>query len=111
MIDAYAESHEVREISIGDYVLNGGEVAALAIVESVIRLLPGFMGNPASLVEESHEDGLLEYPVYTKPAVGAVTRSPPCCCPVITVRSRPGAMTRQYAAQPIAAPTSCTRAG
>ena len=69
VIDAYAESHEVREISIGDYVLNGGEVAALAIVESVIRLLPGFMGNPASLVEESHEDGLLEYPVYTKPAV------------------------------------------
>src|SRR6478735_6792261 len=59
---------EVREISIGDYVLNGGEVAALAITEAVVRLLPGFMGNPDSLVEESHEDGLLEYPVYTKPA-------------------------------------------
>ncbi len=59
---------EVREISIGDYVLNGGEVAALAIIEAVVRLLPGFMGNPESLVEESHEDGLLEYPVYTKPA-------------------------------------------
>ena len=58
----------VREISLGDYVLNGGEVAALAITEAVVRLLPGFMGNAESLVEESHEDGLLEYPVYTKPA-------------------------------------------
>ena len=58
----------MREISLGDYVLNGGEVAALAITEAVVRLLPGFMGNPESLVEESHEDGLLEYPVYTKPA-------------------------------------------
>lgn len=59
---------EVREVSIGDYVLNGGEVAALAITEAVVRLLPGFMGNAASLVEESHEGGLLEHPVYTKPA-------------------------------------------
>ena len=58
----------VREISLGDYVLNGGEVAALAIIEAVVRLVPGFMGNAESLVEESHEDGLLEYPVYTKPA-------------------------------------------
>jgi len=67
-IDHAASIANVREISIGDYVLNGGEVAALAITEAVIRLLPGFMGNPDSLVEESHEDGLLEYPVYTKPA-------------------------------------------
>jgi tRNA (guanine37-N1)-methyltransferase len=59
---------EVREVSLGDYVLNGGEVAALAIIEAVIRLLPGFMGNAESLAEESHENGLLEYPVYTKPA-------------------------------------------
>jgi tRNA (guanine37-N1)-methyltransferase len=58
----------VREVSLGDYVLNGGEVAALAIIEAVVRLLPGFMGNAASLAEESHgDDGLLEYPVYTKP--------------------------------------------
>jgi tRNA (guanine37-N1)-methyltransferase len=49
-------------------VLNGGEVAALVVVEAVVRLLPGFMGNPESLAEESHgEAGLLEYPVYTKP--------------------------------------------
>ena len=49
-------------------MLNGGEVAALAIIEAVVRLLPGFLGNAESLAEESHEDGLLEYPVYTKPA-------------------------------------------
>jgi tRNA (guanine37-N1)-methyltransferase len=58
----------VLEVSLGDYVLNGGEVAALAIVESVVRLLPGFMGNPDSLSEESHAHGLLEHPVYTRPA-------------------------------------------
>ncbi len=59
----------VEELSLGDFVLNGGEVAALAMIEAVARLLPGFMGNPASLDEESHSgSGLLEYPVYTKPA-------------------------------------------
>lgn len=58
----------VRELSIGDYVLNGGEVAALVVIEAVARLLPGVVGNPDSLVEESHgAAGLLEYPVYTKP--------------------------------------------
>jgi tRNA (guanine37-N1)-methyltransferase len=59
----------VQPVSLGDYVLNGGEVAVLAIVEAVARLLPGVIGNAESLVEESHADGLLEYPVYTKPAV------------------------------------------
>ena len=58
---------EVLEYSIGDYVLNGGEAAALVLVEAVTRLLDGFMGNPESIVEESHSDGLLEYPAYTKP--------------------------------------------
>jgi len=58
----------VVELSLGDYVLNGGEVAALAMIEAVGRLVPGVVGNPESLVEESHEDGLLEYPSYTKPA-------------------------------------------
>ena len=57
----------VDEVSIGDYVLAGGEAAALVIVEAVARLLPGFLGNPDSLAEESHADGLLEYPVYTRP--------------------------------------------
>src|ERR1035437_8798445 len=74
-IDARVMTHfrdrvDLAEISLGDYVLNGGEVAALAIIESVVRLLPGVVGNPESLVEESHSpelDGLLEYPVFTKP--------------------------------------------
>ena len=66
----WAEEHfTVRPVSLGDYVLNGGEVAVLAMVEAIGRLLPGVVGNPESLVEESHSDGLLEYPVYTKPSV------------------------------------------
>ena len=68
VLDHAATRAEVVEVSLGDYVLNGGEVAAVAITEAVVRLLPGFMGNAESLVEESHEDGLLEYPVYTRPA-------------------------------------------
>ncbi len=63
---------EVSLVSLGDYVVNGGEVAVLAVVEAVARLLPGVIGNAESLVEESHEDGLLEYPVFTKPAVWEV---------------------------------------
>ncbi|MCO1340189.1 tRNA (guanosine(37)-N1)-methyltransferase TrmD [Kocuria polaris] len=62
------EHFDVRPVSLGDYVLNGGEVAVLAMVEAVGRLIPGVVGNPESLVEESHSDGLLEYPVYTKPS-------------------------------------------
>ncbi|MCL9666671.1 tRNA (guanosine(37)-N1)-methyltransferase TrmD [Curtobacterium albidum] len=64
-----AERCSVVELSLGDYVLNGGEVAAMAMIEAVGRLVPGVVGNPESLVEESHEDGLLEYPSYTKPSV------------------------------------------
>jgi len=67
----------VRPVSLGDYVLNGGEVAVLAIVEAVARLIPGVLGNAESLVEESHEDGLLEYPVYTKPALWRGREVPP----------------------------------
>lgn len=66
----WASDHTVvRPMSLGDYVLNGGEVAVLAMVEAVTRLIPGVIGNPESLAEESHTGGLLEYPVYTKPAV------------------------------------------
>jgi tRNA (guanine37-N1)-methyltransferase len=71
VVEDAATRMDVLEVSLGDYVLNGGEVAALAIVEAVVRLLPGVLGNPESLREESHGtelDGLLEYPVYTKPA-------------------------------------------
>ncbi|MGA0876352.1 MAG: tRNA (guanosine(37)-N1)-methyltransferase TrmD [Candidatus Nanopelagicaceae bacterium] len=74
-IDARVAEHykqvagaQVHEISIGDYVLNGGEVAALVIIEAITRLIPGVIGNPESLLEESHNEiGEVEYPVYTKP--------------------------------------------
>lgn len=66
VVDAAARM-PVTPVSLGDYVVGGGEVAALVIVEAVARLLPGVVGNAESLVEESHEGGLLEYPVYTKP--------------------------------------------
>ena len=64
----YASSKaQVMELSIGDYVLNGGEVAAVAMIEAICRLVPGVIGNAESLADESHSDGLLEYPSYTKP--------------------------------------------
>ncbi|WP_166983436.1 tRNA (guanosine(37)-N1)-methyltransferase TrmD [Paramicrobacterium fandaimingii] len=59
----------MKLVSLGDYVLNGGEVAVMAMIEAIGRLVPGVVGNPESLVQESHEDGLLEYPSYTKPSV------------------------------------------
>jgi tRNA (guanine37-N1)-methyltransferase len=68
VLDHASQRMPVREVSIGDYVLFGGEVAVLVILEAVIRLLPGVLGNAGSLVEESHVAGLLEAPVYTKPA-------------------------------------------
>ena len=58
-----------EELSIGDYVLSGGEIAALALIDACVRLLPGVMGKEASGTEESFADGLLEYPQYTRPAV------------------------------------------
>jgi tRNA (guanine37-N1)-methyltransferase len=58
-----------EEISIGDYVINGGEVAAMVIIEAVARLLPGFLGKEESLIEESHSHGLLEHPHYTRPPI------------------------------------------
>lgn len=75
--DHFATRIRVRPISLGDYVLNGGEVASLAMIEAVGRLIPGMVGNPESLVEESHEDGLLEYPSYTKPAEWRGLEVPP----------------------------------
>jgi len=76
-----AERMPVTVVSLGDYVLGGGEVAVLAVVEAVARLLPGVVGNAESLVEESHEGGLLEYPVYTRPAAwddgGTLREVPP----------------------------------
>ena len=74
----YADAgYAVSEVSLGDYVLNGGEVAAFAMIEATTRLIPGFMGNAQSIVEESHADGLLEYPSYTRPAAWRGLEVPP----------------------------------
>lgn len=67
--DARIEGEVDAVVSIGDFVLNGGEVAAMAIIEAVARLLPGVVGNVGSLSEESHTAGLLEYPHYTRPRI------------------------------------------
>ena len=67
VLDDAATRMRVSEMSLGDYVVNGGEVAVLAVVEAVARLLPGVIGNADSLVEESHAGGVLEGPAYTKP--------------------------------------------
>jgi tRNA (guanine37-N1)-methyltransferase len=80
-VGEYYKSHprfRVHYFSIGDYVLNGGEVAAMVMIEAIVRLLPGVLGNPDSLLEESHNEiGLLEYPVYTKPAIWRGLEVPP----------------------------------
>jgi tRNA (guanine37-N1)-methyltransferase len=63
------DHHALEEISLGDFVLAGGEVAAMAMIEAIVRLLPGVLGNADTMLEESFSDGLLEYPHYTKPPV------------------------------------------
>lgn len=67
--DERIRPHVDLEVSIGDYVLTGGEIPAMVVVDSVARLLPGVLGDDASSVDESHSEGLLEYPHYTRPAV------------------------------------------
>jgi len=61
------ETRNIEEVSVGDFVLSGGEVAALVLIDAVVRLIPGVVGNPNSLREETFEKNLLEYPQYTKP--------------------------------------------
>jgi len=69
-VDERVREHLVTdEISIGDYVLSGGELAAMVVVDAVVRLLPGVLGSEASPLDDSHSNGLLEYPQYTRPAV------------------------------------------
>ncbi len=62
-------ARKLEEVSLGDFVLSGGEIAALAMIDACVRLLPGVMGKEASAAEESFADGLLEYPQYTRPPV------------------------------------------
>jgi tRNA (guanine37-N1)-methyltransferase len=75
-IDERVRQFVDAEVSIGDYVLAGGEAAALVVIDAVARLVPGFVGNAGSLEEESFEDGLLEYPQYTRPEVFRDLRVP-----------------------------------
>jgi tRNA (guanine37-N1)-methyltransferase len=63
------EARQLEEVSIGDYVLSGGEIAAMALIDACVRLLPGVMGEAESAVEESFSDSLLEYPQYTRPQI------------------------------------------
>ena len=70
------EGRGLQEVSIGDYVLSGGEIAAYALLDACIRLLPGVMGKEASGAEESFNEGLLEYPQYTRPRSGRAAKSP-----------------------------------
>ena len=63
------ETRNIEEVSIGDYVLSGGETAAFVVIDSILRLLPGVLGNENSKMDESFENGLLEYPQYTKPQI------------------------------------------
>ena len=71
------ETRNIEEISIGDYILSGGETASLVLIDSILRLVPGVLGNKRSLEEESFENGLLEYPHYTKPQKWEKKNVPP----------------------------------
>ena len=75
--ERFIDGEVERELSIGDYVLSGGEPAALVVLDAVARLLPGVLGNPASAAAESHVDGLLDYPHYTRPEFDGERRVPP----------------------------------
>ena len=84
------EARAIEPVSIGDYILSGGEMGALVLLDACIRLLPGVMGAPSSGVDESFESGLLEYPQYTRPSNGKGARSPKCCDRGIMRGSRHG---------------------
>nr|WP_272213128.1 hypothetical protein [Marinicella sp. W31]MDC2879075.1 hypothetical protein [Marinicella sp. W31] len=85
----------LEEVSIGDYILSGGEPAALVLLDAVVRVLPGVMGNALSGTHESFEDGLLEHPHYTRPAEWEGRRSPTFSPPAITPQSRNGGIGRR----------------
>ena len=68
MDERVLEEYDVQEISLGDFVLTGGEIAAQALIDATVRLLPNVLGNAESTKDESHSNGLLEHPQYTKPA-------------------------------------------
>ena len=112
------EARGMMEVSLGDYVLSGGEIAALALLDACVRLLPGVMGAPGSAIEESHSAGLLEYPHYTRPAEWQGRAVPPVLLSghhaevarwrrdqseAVTRERRPDLWTRSQVAAPIVA--------
>jgi tRNA (guanine37-N1)-methyltransferase len=84
------EAHALEEVSVGDFVLSGGEIAAMAVMDCCVRLLPGVMGAAQSGDEESFEDGLLEYPHYTRPATWAGPDGIERCVPEVLVSGHHG---------------------
>ena len=96
----------LEEVSLGDFVLSGGEIAALALLDACVRLLPGVMGKEASAAEESFADGLLEYPQYTGRRCSRASRSRRCWFRATTPRLRPGGAPRPRRSPRPAAPTS-----
>ena len=91
-VDQRVADHLVdEELSVGDFVLAGGELAALVVVEAVVRLLPGVLGNDQSASDESFTAGLLEYPQYTRPATSGAGPCPRCSCPGTMAASTGGA--------------------
>lgn len=84
------DHHAIEEVSLGDFVLTGGEIAAQAMLDATVRLLPGVLGNAESTVEESFSDGLLEHPQFTRPAEWQGQAIPPYCCRATMPRSRNG---------------------
>ena len=101
----------VEEVSIGDYVLPGGESAALVMIEAVVRLLPEVLGNPASHQDDSHSGpvGCWKGPATPGRRAGAASTCPTCCCPVTTPGLRPGDANRRRSAPGSAGPTCCGR--
>ena len=84
------EARGLEEVSIGDYVLSGGEIAAMVLIDACVRLLPGVMGKAESGTDESFSHGLLEYPQYTRPRSSKAARSRTFCCPATTPKWPPG---------------------
>ena len=88
--ERFIESQVDEELSLGDFVLSGGEVAAMAVIDAVVRLLPGVLGDDESAAQDSFMEGLLDHPHYTRPEVVDGRRCRTCCCPVTTQRLRGG---------------------
>ena len=106
VIEAFAD----EEISIGDYILTGGELASLVVADSVLRLKPGVLAEQKGYEEESYWDGLLEYPQYTRPEVWRAVPYPTFCWAATTRRSTHGGAKRAGSA-PVCAARSCMSSG